>query len=342
MLFHLHFSNTFCQLPFFRNSYLFVDFFFILSGFVLVHSYAFRPNLGFGTFIKARTRRILPLHLCMLGLFILLEVFRMEAGRSLITTNNLPFSGNTAPAEILPNALLLQSWVPFAERLSWNYTSWSISVEYYVYILFYGTLLATTQFRRWIWGAILIAGAALSLQAYRPESFRGMGEFFLGALIYVAAKRSRMDLRLGRTVLGVLEWVVLISIIALLSTEVAHRRVLSILVFGTTVFVYSSQAGWLSRFFRHRFFQHLGRISYSIYLVHPAILFLNIGLVMLLRHFLHLGSAPFMEGVRFTNYSDGPLNNLAAILVVAIVILLAGVTYRKIECRWSGSTRKLA
>ena len=41
-LFHLNILSSIYSLHFIRNSYLFVDFFFVLSGFVISHSYGHR------------------------------------------------------------------------------------------------------------------------------------------------------------------------------------------------------------------------------------------------------------------------------------------------------------
>lgn len=39
VIFHTHVLNSFTKHDFFRNSYLFVEFFFVLSGFVLYYTY---------------------------------------------------------------------------------------------------------------------------------------------------------------------------------------------------------------------------------------------------------------------------------------------------------------
>src|SRR3979409_173570 len=55
--------------PFLRNSWLFVDFFFVLSGFVIAANYQQRLREGFGVgrFLLLRLGRLYPLHLFMLA-----------------------------------------------------------------------------------------------------------------------------------------------------------------------------------------------------------------------------------------------------------------------------------
>src|SRR3978361_1715459 len=56
------------------NSDMFVDFFFVLSGFVIAYSYEHLTGLrNVFTFLKKRFRRIYPLHLFMLLIFLLYE-----------------------------------------------------------------------------------------------------------------------------------------------------------------------------------------------------------------------------------------------------------------------------
>src|SRR5438445_11061004 len=67
--------------PFLSNSWLFVDFFFVLSGFVIAANYQQRllDGFGVGRFLLLRLGRLYPLHFAVLTLFIgseLLKVLR--------------------------------------------------------------------------------------------------------------------------------------------------------------------------------------------------------------------------------------------------------------------------
>ena len=57
------------------NSDLFVDFFFVLSGFVIAYSYQFiKTGTELGKFYKKRFFRLYPLHLIVLLLFVAIEL----------------------------------------------------------------------------------------------------------------------------------------------------------------------------------------------------------------------------------------------------------------------------
>jgi peptidoglycan/LPS O-acetylase OafA/YrhL len=272
----------------------------------------------------------------MLGVSILLEYIRMRASRHLTGMNNPPFSGHTSLSEILPNALLLHSWLPSADSLSWNYTSWSISVEYYVYILFFFTLRLRLN-ARYIFWMLTVAVVSLGLTTQRlpwvPSA--GIAQFFFGSLIYILTKEVKKNLQLSRAALGLVEGLLLFSVIALLSLETRLPRLLYGLVFGSAIMIFSIQGGWFSAFFRWKGFQYLGKISYSIYLVHPSILILNIGFSMVIGRLLHRNSAPYLGGVRYTDYGGWLINNLAVISLLALTVLVSGSTYKAIECRWT-------
>ena len=78
-IFHLNVFSPVYSLDFFRNAFLFVDFFFVLSGFVITHSYGDRMGTldGVGNFAVRRFNRLWPLHAIVLLAFVLVEVAKV-------------------------------------------------------------------------------------------------------------------------------------------------------------------------------------------------------------------------------------------------------------------------
>lgn len=118
--------------PFTEQGHAAVPAFFLLSGWVLSHNYAdafarLRPAETM-RFLALRFARIYPLHLAMLlvvGLLVLVARWRDPA-----------FSLEAyGMGDLALNLLLLHAWTPHLQ-LSWNYPSWSISSEWFAYILF--------------------------------------------------------------------------------------------------------------------------------------------------------------------------------------------------------------
>ena len=67
VLYHYHEAHGYQNLRWFdvfvAKGYLWVEFFFALSGFILVHVYAARREFRYFDFLKARLARLYPLHL---------------------------------------------------------------------------------------------------------------------------------------------------------------------------------------------------------------------------------------------------------------------------------------
>ncbi len=106
--------------------------FFMLSGFVLARNYAeafVRPSPRDAfNFLAMRLARIYPVHfVTLISVLGMVLVSRRLAYR-------LTDSGYTIRDFIL-NIFLIHYWVPSFE-LNWNYPSWSISAEWFAYLLF--------------------------------------------------------------------------------------------------------------------------------------------------------------------------------------------------------------
>src|SRR4051794_33406485 len=131
---HLPVLSHFYAEPFFRNSYLFVDFFFVLSGFVITFSYGDKivDWRSAGKFMVRRIGRIWPLHMVMLFLFFDLEVVKYLMNSWYGGAHQLPFTGETSPEALLTNTLLIHA-AGIHDVNTWNKVSWSISAEFVVY-----------------------------------------------------------------------------------------------------------------------------------------------------------------------------------------------------------------
>ncbi len=141
----------------FAKGYLAVDFFFLLSGFVICLTYGERLRErragAIIDFWKRRIARIYPLHLFMLSCAILLALALAATGRH--DSADFPF------VELPLHLLLLQNW-GFTDALAWNDPAWSISAEFAAYLLF-PLLTLAIDWRRVPTPAVLAAIAAFLL-----------------------------------------------------------------------------------------------------------------------------------------------------------------------------------
>jgi len=335
VLVHLHFIDSITELNFFKNSYLFVDFFFILSGFVLTHGYAFKQNNSYKSFFISRTFRIMPLHLFMLLLFIIFEFAKLVAYNKGISFNNVPFSNNTSPTDILPNIFLLQSWLPFAKAGSWNVPAWSISVEYYIYMLFFITLLVK-RFQNLIWLTIISISLFLLItnnEIISSGILRGLSGFFIGIYVYLFyLYTSQFMEKLNIYIYIILEFcLVLLAIVFLSQNEDKMSPFLIKVVFIGLVYIFAFEKGFVSSILKKSLFQLLGKLSYSIYLTHTLVIIILTSIVIIIEKFLSIQLTTRIEHYRFFDFGNIIVNNIFVILFVVLVIFISMFTYKYIE-----------
>jgi peptidoglycan/LPS O-acetylase OafA/YrhL len=169
VLFHIRLSIAGLPAPIgavLDKGYLAVDFFFLLSGFVIWMSWSERLRAGgfaaVPEFLKRRIARIWPLHLFMLGFGLFLAFALFATGRD---TPQFPF------AELPLHVLLLQNW-GFTSALSWNDPAWSISCELAAYLLF-PLLVLAIDWRRVPTPAVLATITALLVLLHMAFALRG-------------------------------------------------------------------------------------------------------------------------------------------------------------------------
>jgi len=150
VMFHLRVVNSITELNYIRSSYLFVEFFFILSGFMLVHSNLKKKHINVKEFIIKRTFRIFPLYLTTIAILLGLEGLKFILYKRGLSLGQMPFTGEMSLTQLLPNLLLLQSWIP-PFHLGYNYPSWYLSIEFYIAIVFIFTFLMSKRYRNVLW-----------------------------------------------------------------------------------------------------------------------------------------------------------------------------------------------
>ncbi len=351
-LYHLGFLHHFYEWDFLRNSYLFVDFFFVLSGFVITHAYQNRLNNAQDAyhFIVRRIARLFPLHIFVLLLFVGLELIKLILVQ-LGSWNNdaVPFTGQYSIASLVSNVFLIQS-LGIHNNLTWNYPSWSISVEFYTYLVFAFVAITSVNFTRFkhllkIQTATLIALCFiilyvntdnLSQASYNFGIFRCIAGFFLGSICY---KIFLAHKELSIPQASLIEISLLVSIYFFITfLGMNQLSILAPLLFALTVMVFSYEQGVISKVLKIKSIQNLGKWSYSIYMLH-AFLILVIGRIInviegVLDQKLTAEYAPTADSNVEVIYFFSPyLMDLLTILYVLILVALASFTYKHIELK---------
>ena len=324
--------------PLVRNAWLFVDFFFVLSGFVIAHAYGERLGriADLKAFMVRRLGRLWPLHVAVLLALVALELAYLVIGH----VHPLPgaraaFTAGRSPFAILTNLLLLQAF-GLHDYDTWNGPAWSISVEFYTYLVFAAVCLAVSRrgLRLAVCALLSIGGAFVLArfsqygmrETFHWSIFRCLYGFFLGVLTFEAWRSGPLRALSGTAA----EIATLAAIVAFL-TFVPGRPALEFLatpLFALSVLVFAGESGLVSRALVARPAAALGRWSYSIYMVHTLVLAVLFSLVQALHP---AWLAPAAGGFAILDLGSRTADDLAMLLFLAIVIALSALTWTAIE-----------
>jgi len=354
VFYHAMWTNPLTQLQFVQNGPLMVDFFFVLSGFVICHSYGHRigSRSELAKFIWLRFGRLYPLHFAFLMVFLAFEVAKWVVERQLGLVADKPAFTVNGPFALLTNLLLIHS-LGLHKTLTFNYPSWSISTEFYTYVLFGVLRLALPNERRFMLAviAVVLSGAAILLaeQQYAlvdagPEwgFFRCSGEFFLGALTYQAytSLRSRVPQSASLTALmNALPIAIVLAIVGFLSRPLtgAWPFAFPVLAAALILSVVLASGSPMATLLQTRPLRWLGRVSYSVYMVHAALVW---SMTQLLSIALHVPRIE-LKGEHVLVTSPG-WGLVLVIAYVCAVLALSELTYQWIEEPFRARSKQLA
>jgi peptidoglycan/LPS O-acetylase OafA/YrhL len=179
-----------------NKGYLFVDLFFVLSGFVIYINYYNKLNnfRKFKEFIILRLGRIYPLHILTTLLFLLVPIIEY------LTNDYGIGKSNISLLNILSNLFLIQAW-GFNDFYSLNAASWSISTEFFAYLLFGFLLIFFRKFSQVIFFLLIVAFIPILLNMdfkanYFAAIARCVYSFSIGvSLCYTYLKYSEKTLK---------------------------------------------------------------------------------------------------------------------------------------------------
>lgn len=257
-------------LPWESAFYLAVDFFLILSGFVLAHSYFDRKLIATHDFIARRFLRMYPLHLITFLAFIFvysvigIEINWADAVRHFFFVHNIGFG---------------------PEEATFNIPSWTISVEFWVNVIVF--LLMILIRNRWfqnfflvalafsVYAVIAIKFGNLDVVTFDILGFANIGlmrcaaGFGIGVLIYRASHRATtMRGHFGVQLIAAIAFAVPIVFFS----RTGMLQFISPALFAFTIWVLSENSGPLAQ--RLSSLKRLGDISFALYITHWGILLL--------------------------------------------------------------------
>ena len=278
------------------RGYLWVEFFFALSGFILTHVHARRAaelwtRKGYFAFLKARLARLYPLHLFMLLLILIFVIVlrQMADAGGYVSIFDLKYHQDVSPKGFVLSLLLMHAWHTM-DRLTWNGLSWFVSAEFALCLVFPLILRFAAPGAAWRGVALIgagIAGMAALLGLGHGLDFtydwgvpRGLSEFLFGAglaVLFRAASRRRIpDWALSAAQLALLALLVL----SFRFTGWSHSAhdIYTVLPLMLLILALAYDRGVVADLFKARPLQRLGDWSYAVYLGQTAWL-------LLIRHF---------------------------------------------------------
>ena len=263
-------------LTFLAHGYLAVDFFFVLSGFVIFLSSHQAFNCiswnAWNRFMLRRLVRIYPLHLVVLCAFLLNPLaLHFFSGSSVDAARYDPYY-------FVASIFLVQNWGYFNE-LAWNVPAWSISTELAAYLLFPLIVSGVNWLRagKGVDIALAFALCAAIAALFYVAGVTSLGdgisklglprcvlEFSLGVIAAHLYLNHRQFLALASRWFGVVALVLLATGVML---KLADYVYVPGFFFLSVLFV-AARPGKSIPVLAHPVMVYLGEISYSTYLVH--------------------------------------------------------------------------
>lgn len=334
---HLNIQQSITELEIFKNSGYFVEFFFVLSGFVIAHSTTNRRK-GYLSFVVARSKRLLPLYYFTLAIMCSIEVVKYIANLNGFEFNNPPFEASTSPQNMAINLALVQSWTELTPHPSINPPAWSVSVEYFLY-LFLFPVLALQAGRARACIALLILTVIvnwLGVGLIRSSLERGIICFLFGVLTYELylltlrkpTWKATNSTVLQTTVLGVALYLMIQNI------EPAMKVLLLALSFSAVILVYADSEGSVIELLVKPIFRHLGKISYAIYLMHYPVIFAVYFLLMIVDRLTGLNLIDTVDGSRYLVPPGKFEGNLILAGIILLVIIVSHLAHTHVERRF--------
>lgn len=261
------------------EGYLSVNFFFILSGFVIQYSYG--PQLRQGvlstkSFLFNRFAHLWPTYLLALAAALVV------------------YAGVSAPYYLKTSSFwchvfMVQSWIPDSTfAFNFNGAAWSVSTEVFFYLLFPCLVQLKDKHRNalmvGLWGGILLNILVMGLASplagwllYINPVFR-LAEFLLGiwlcdlfrtGLFAPSSKKSATIME------GVAVLILVCSIGIAMSVAIGWQwrwQIFYTIPTAILIYVFSFSRGYLSALLGCRFARFLGELAFPIYLIHQILI----------------------------------------------------------------------
>lgn len=259
-----------------NHLYLGVDYFYVLSGFVMIIAYGNKDYVEPIRYYINRIARVYPLHFFTLILTILISIGLSINYLSYYRFNFIAF---------LSHLGLVQSWIP-EYSLSFNVPSWSVSTEIFFYFTFpfiFNHIFKKYSFKNiaivfiCFWAIMQLIMNYYFLSPYYSgynsldryflyyTPFLHLHTFCIGLLFgkYFLKNFRKISQNYDLAILGV--FIFSTILVYIMDGLFLHNGIFA-LNFGLLIFLIAANTGKLTQLFNNKKLIYLGEISFSMYL----------------------------------------------------------------------------
>ncbi len=258
----------------FKQANIGVNFFFLLSGFVMVIAYGNKEKIEFTDYIKKRLARIYPVYI--LAIIILLSYF-------------IAFHEPVDYKELALSLTMLQSWIP-VYALSFCEPAWSLSVEMFFYFSFpfiFNRVYQKYSIQKIVIFVLLffISSQIISHVLMYSSFFDGNSSFNSDLIWYfplihfnafiignITGLFFLKGIKRGNYDFPIIILVCTVSYILNLELGISYHNGMMSFIFVPLILLISANNGLLTRISKLKPFVFLGEISYGIYILQYPIM----------------------------------------------------------------------
>lgn len=351
---------------FLDNGWLWVDFFFVLSGFIMCYAYGKYFSGGvkwdaYKRYAGARFARVYPLHfITTIWAFVSVVLILKSA------THLDPFFAEVLNPKALPACLLLIQSLHLFFTPPLNSPSWSLSTEWWIYMIFPFMVTYFTHLKG-VWKPVMvlfIVGFYVFLRYvigpqtyFHPGFEHAVPKSAMGPLTYFhpgPTLNILTDFGLFRCLAGFItgmltftfyqhrsgykffsrDWFFILCLFGMLAAM--HFGIIDLLIvafFPVIILSAAYNITTIKRILNFRLLQRLGDWSFSIYMVHVPIIWTFTIFAFKKNRFVTADYKVLLADFKaFTGQQPNYIFGLVmCVLIVVITLVISALTYRFIE-----------
>jgi hypothetical protein len=338
VIYHIPKWNSVLEIGLINRGYLMVDLFFVLSGFVIYSAYADKISKWSDLlrFQFLRFGRLYPVHVVFLSVYVIIEIAKYMAQTylGLQSPNTHPFGQNSVGA-LLEQVFLIQAIGPTGHATTFNGPAWSISVEFYTYLVFALVTLTFRQHKGLVFLGLTLGAFILLVGkwTYGFDDFvHCLAGFFLGCLTALATVKSKVKIPPLLSFLVFIATVFFLHFLRVRSYGLGIYFLSSLLVASLVL----SESGLLKRMLSFAPIRWLGKVSYSLYMCHFALFWCA---NQVARVALHSPQVVGADGISLPQMSVGNTLIVAA-ATIAVALVLSSLIFRFVETPFRERSRR--